>query len=108
MANEDNTATGIDATLSLHHLMNAVKVIDFACEAGAFKGWEVISQAKSVRDDLEVFVKQIEASMEADSAAQAAASTVTDTQDATAVVQSEVASNTTIYDTPVQNAPTTV
>jgi hypothetical protein len=53
------------ATISVIDLQNVVKIIDYAAEQGAFKGWEVIRQVAAVREKINVFV-------EAAAAAQAA------------------------------------
>ncbi|NQV99513.1 MAG: hypothetical protein HQ483_07430 [Rhodospirillales bacterium] len=39
-------------------IVNAVTVIDFACEQGAFKSWEVITQVQGVRDKLQTFINE--------------------------------------------------
>lgn len=43
-------------TINIVDLQNAVKVIDFAAEQGAFKGWQIIKQVMAVRDKLDEFV----------------------------------------------------
>ena len=43
--------------ISLSDLQNAIKVIDYACEQGAFKGWEVIEQVREVRGRILTFVE---------------------------------------------------
>lgn len=43
-------------TIGLADLQNAVKVIDYAAEQGAFKGWAVIEQVIAVRNKLNSFV----------------------------------------------------
>jgi predicted acyl esterase len=59
-------ATGAEAaTISLVDLQNVVKIIDYAADQGAFKGWAVIEQVASVRQKINAFV-------EAATAAQAA------------------------------------
>jgi hypothetical protein len=54
--------TGPDATapqLSFQDLDNVVKIIDFAAEQGAFKGWSVLTQVKEVRDRIATFVEAV-------------------------------------------------
>lgn len=43
-------------TLTLNDIQNAVKVIDFAAEQGAFKGWQTIEQVLIVRNRLNAFL----------------------------------------------------
>jgi hypothetical protein len=43
-------------SVSLADLQNAVKVIDYAAEQGAFKGWAVIEQVIAVRNKINTFV----------------------------------------------------
>jgi len=54
----DATAPAADAgpVIGLQDLQNAIKVIDYACEQGAFKGWATIEQVASVRGKLSAFV----------------------------------------------------
>jgi len=54
---EETEATG--PTLSIVDVRNAVNVIDFACNQGAFKGWEVITQVMGVRNNLNAFVQAV-------------------------------------------------
>lgn len=42
--------------LSLADIQNAVKVIDYAAEQGAFKGWSVMEQVLVVRNRLNAFL----------------------------------------------------
>jgi hypothetical protein len=42
-------------SLNVTDIADAVKVIDYAAEQGAFKGWENIRQIMKVRDRLEAF-----------------------------------------------------
>lgn len=44
-------------SISIQDLQNAVKVIDYACEQGAFKGWQVIEQVIGVRAKLVTFLE---------------------------------------------------
>lgn len=44
-------------SIELADLQNAVKIIDYACEQGAFKGWQVIEQVISVREKIATFLK---------------------------------------------------
>ena len=47
------------AALGIEDIENAVNVIDYACEQGAFKGWNVIEQVNGVRNRLALFVKSV-------------------------------------------------
>ena len=59
----DTTASAASAlteeapNLALQDIENALKIIDFACEQGAFKGWNTINQVQSVRRKLSAFVE---------------------------------------------------
>lgn len=55
MAEQINEAVAGPA-ISLVDLQNAIKIIDYACEQGAFKGWTVIEQVRIVRAKLAEFV----------------------------------------------------
>lgn len=46
-------------TLSVGDIENAVKVIDFACEQGSFKGWSVINEVMGIRNRLVGFLRQV-------------------------------------------------
>lgn len=59
--------------LSLTDIQNAVKVIDFAADQGAFKGWQVIEQVLSVRNRLNSFLSAAEDAQKNESAEGAAA-----------------------------------
>jgi hypothetical protein len=48
-------------SLSLNDIQNAVKVIDFAAEQGAFKGWKTIEQVLNVRQRLNAFLEVAQA-----------------------------------------------
>lgn len=62
-------------TLTLNDIQNAVKVIDFAAEQGAFKGWGTIEQVLIVRNRLNAFLGAAsEASGDAEAPAEAEAS----------------------------------
>lgn len=43
--------------LTLADVKNAVNIMDYAAEQGAFKGWEIISQVMQVRQRLATFVE---------------------------------------------------
>lgn len=45
-------------------IQNALKVIDFACDQGAFKGWSTIEQVQVVRTKLAAFVAYAAANSE--------------------------------------------
>jgi hypothetical protein len=50
-----------DPTLGLQDITNALKIIDFACEQGAFKGWNTIEQVRAVRAKIAAFLDFAEA-----------------------------------------------
>lgn len=53
----DNTEVQAEGpSLGIVDIQNALKIIDFASEQGAFKGWSTIKQVMSVRDKFEAFV----------------------------------------------------
>lgn len=61
MSKVDTTtaATTQEATapvIQITDLQNAVQIIDYACEQGAFKGWKVIEQVIAVREKLAAFL----------------------------------------------------
>ena len=43
-------------SLNITHIAAAVKLIDVAAEQGAYRGWDLIRQAWTVRDQLNAFV----------------------------------------------------
>lgn len=59
------TSDATDVTLSLNDIQNAVKVIDFAADQGAFKGWATIEQVLVVRSRLNNFLAAAQAQQEA-------------------------------------------
>jgi hypothetical protein len=56
-------------SLGLVDIQNALKVIDFACDQGAFKGWSTIEQVQVVRTKLAAFVAYAAANSEEDTTA---------------------------------------
>jgi hypothetical protein len=60
MSDTENTAVETASTpetvLGLNDIQNAVKVIDFAAEQGAFRGWETIEKVLEVRTRLNNFL----------------------------------------------------
>jgi hypothetical protein len=68
----DPTAT-TPVNLDVNDIANAVKIIDFACDQGAFKGWDTLLGVKGVRDRLSTFLASIPQPMPADPAAETAA-----------------------------------
>lgn len=50
--------------LNITDIADAVKIIDYAAENGAFKGWTNIRQILMVRDRLEMFVEAANAAQE--------------------------------------------
>lgn len=55
---------GEQIVLSLNDISNAVKVIDFAADQGAFKGWKTIEQVLHVRQRLNAFLETAQAAQE--------------------------------------------
>jgi hypothetical protein len=45
--------------LSIADIQNAIRVIDYAAEQGAFKGWNTIEQVLVVRNKLNDFLKVV-------------------------------------------------
>lgn len=45
--------------ISVDDIKNAVRIIDFAAEQGAYKGWKVIEQVLLVRNRLNEFVSAV-------------------------------------------------
>lgn len=45
--------------ISVDDIKNAVRIIDFAAEQGAFKGWKVVEQVLLVRNRLNEFVSAV-------------------------------------------------
>lgn len=56
----DGGALPAAAPLNIGDIQNAIRVIDFACEQGAFKGWQVIEQVQAVRFRLLSFVESVQ------------------------------------------------
>lgn len=56
------------ATISILDLANVVKIIDYAADQGAFKGWTVIEQVAGVRQKINTFVEAAQAAQEAETA----------------------------------------
>ena len=79
MADVQNQAPEAGPTIGLTDLQNAVKVIDYACEQGAFKGWQTIEQVSAVRRKLMDF---IQAATPADELVEEPATEVTETTEA--------------------------
>jgi hypothetical protein len=50
------TAAPAAPVIQITDLQNAVQIIDYACEQGAFKGWKVIEQVIAVREKLAAFL----------------------------------------------------
>ncbi len=81
-------------SLEIVDIVNAIKIIDYACEQGAFKGWEVISQVNSVRTRLKTFADHATEQDRAREAAEAAFTATTNQAGTTGV-------NSASVDTPV-------
>jgi hypothetical protein len=69
----ETTAQQEQVVLSLTDIQNAVKVIDFAADQGAFKGWQVVEQVLTVRNRLNAFLSAAEEAQKNESAESAAA-----------------------------------
>lgn len=54
--NIDQADAAASASINLADLQNVVRVIDHACEQGAFKGWAVINQVFTLRSKIDTFV----------------------------------------------------
>lgn len=62
LSEENNTSNDVQApSLGMIDIQNALKIIDYACEQGAFKGWNTITQVQSVRNKLATFLAVAEA-----------------------------------------------
>lgn len=62
----DTTEPHIEApSLGLVDIQNGLKIIDFACDQGAFKGWATIEQVQSVRNKYAAFIAHAAAISEA-------------------------------------------
>jgi hypothetical protein len=83
MSDTANTAPA-GVPLELSDISNAVQIIDFAADQGAFKGWKTIEQVLGVRQRLNAFLTQAAAAQAADAAdaAEAAEAPADATQDA--------------------------
>lgn len=63
-----------DPVLTASDIADAVKIIDYAADGGAYRGWENIRQILLVRDRLNAFATAV---MEAEAAKKAAEETAT-------------------------------
>lgn len=60
MTEQAATAPAADnPALSTTDILNAVKVIDFACDQGAFKGWNTLENVARVRAKLLGFLQAV-------------------------------------------------
>ena len=84
MENQDTPSLGIQ------DIQNALRIIDFAAEQGAFKGWSTIDQVKAVRTRLDDFVTFATKQQEEAAAAEAASAEAATTDTPAAEVSSEV------------------
>ena len=55
------------APVTLSDVADAVKIIDYAADQGAFRGWTNIRQILAVRDRLEAFISTFSAAQEVNS-----------------------------------------
>lgn len=60
-------------SLGIQDIQNALKIIDFAAEQGAFKGWSTIQQVLNVRGKIAAFVAYAEANADQPAEAEASA-----------------------------------
>lgn len=59
------TPDGPMVQLQIGDIENAVKVIDFAADQGAFKGWGTINEVMAIRNRLVVFLRSVTPAQEA-------------------------------------------
>jgi hypothetical protein len=59
MSETQETPTQSGPTLGIDDIKNAVRIIDFAADQGAFKGWTVTEQVLLVRNRLNNFIKSV-------------------------------------------------
>ncbi|CAM6054940.1 unnamed protein product [Sphagnum tenellum] len=59
ISTETPTTAAPDAALSITDIQNAIRVIDYAADQGAFKGWETIQQVLVVRNRMNDFLKAV-------------------------------------------------
>jgi len=60
MSDSMNSNAPMDgANLSVSDIQNAIRVIDYACDQGAFKGWNTIEQVMIVRNRMNEFLKAV-------------------------------------------------
>jgi len=45
--------------LNVADIENAVKAIDYACDQGAYKGWNTIEEVRAIRNRLVLFLRQL-------------------------------------------------
>lgn len=69
--NQSPAADAAPVTISILDLANVVKVIDYAADQGAFRGWSVIEQVATLRQKINSFVEAAQAAQDAQSAAAA-------------------------------------
>jgi hypothetical protein len=56
---ESTTPSTDPSILSITDIQNSIRVIDYAAEQGAFKGWSTIEQVLLVRNRLNDFLKAV-------------------------------------------------
>lgn len=59
MSENVNATEQNQPNLNIDDIRNAIRVIDFSAEQGAFKGWQIIEQVLQVRNRLNDFVKAV-------------------------------------------------
>ena len=53
-------------SLGIQDIQNAVRIIDYAADQGAFKGWQTIEQVQTVRNRLAAFTAYAESQKQAE------------------------------------------
>ena len=53
-------------SLGIQDIQNAVRIIDYAADQGAFKGWQTIEQVQNVRNRLAAFTAYAESQKQAE------------------------------------------
>lgn len=66
--NQAPAAEAAPVTISILDLANVVKVIDYAADQGAFRGWSVIEQVATLRQKINTFVEAAQAAQDAQAA----------------------------------------
>ncbi len=62
---EENTTPTQPEGFNIEDMQNVLRIIDWACDQGAFKGWETIKNVLIIRTKLDTFVTAALAELEA-------------------------------------------